>query len=351
MPLDNGHQGNYGNRRESTTYEQTLGDIRRLRSTRMDKQLGNTMKRARSSRIIDGPGGVTALPGTEGQGPEQVNQEQKNLQIVHDRNPDADPEFMFGMQQMALDDIPRIVKAEVTKEIRPNAAKYAGNNLVSSEPRARFINGHRRSMSGANELDNYATGSPRQRRFFGELTPLEYIIARTMAVLFLEPLLESQFTHQELIDLVETKRPTFWDRFNKAFKNDKSGAKKKGIFGRSLEQVVERDGAESTDGVGPGALRVPAIIESTVSAMRNMDMSVEGVFRKNGNMRRLKEQVEQCDTLGCETIDLTKEQPVQVAVLLKKFLRDMPEPLLTFKLYKLFITAASKLQEQHTYLY
>jgi hypothetical protein len=307
----------------------------------MDKQLGNTMKRARSSRIIDGPGGVSARPGSQ-DGPEETNKGQQNMQIVHDQNPQSEQEYMFGMQHMALDDIPRIVQAEVTKEIRPNAAKYAGNNLVSTEPRAKFLNGHRRSLSGANELDKFASGSPRQRRFFAELTPLEYIIARTVAVLYLEPLLDGQFTHQELIELVETKRPTFWGRFNKAFKNDKAAGKKKGVFGRSLEQVCERDGAESTDGVGPGALRVPAIIENTVSAMRNMDMSVEGVFRKNGNMRRLKEQVELIDTNGCDAIDLTREQPVQVAVLLKKFLRDMPEPLLTFKLYRLFITAASK---------
>jgi RhoGAP domain len=306
----------------------------------MDRQLGNTMKRARSSRIIDGPDGVSARPGDQ-DGPEEPSHAQQNMQIVHDRNPEAEQEQIFGMQQMALDDIPRIVQAEVTKEIRPNAAKYAGNNLVSSE-RAKLLNGHRRSISGGNELDRYGQSTPRQRRYFGELTPLEYIIARTVAVLYLEQLLEGHFTHQELIELVETKRPTFWGRFNKAFKNDKSQGKKKGVFGRTIEQVVQQDGAESTDGVGPGALRVPAVIENCVSAMRNMDMSVEGVFRKNGNMRKLKEQAELIDTQGCDAVDLTKEQPVQVAVLLKKFLREMPEPLLTFKLHKIFLTAASK---------
>src|ERR1700761_6178384 len=115
-------------RRESTSYEQSIGDIRRLRSTRMDKELSNAMKRARSSRIIEGPGGVSARPGSS-EGPDDMGNRQ-HLQIVHDRDRSEEPQLMFGSNQMALDDIPRILQAEVTREFRPNAAKYAGNNLV-----------------------------------------------------------------------------------------------------------------------------------------------------------------------------------------------------------------------------
>ena len=41
-------------------------------------------------------------------------------------------------------------------------------------------------------------------------------------------------------------------------------------------------------------------------------------------------------------VDLTRESPVQVAALLKKFLRELPDPLLTYKLYNLFITSQSE---------
>jgi hypothetical protein len=73
------------------------------------------------------------------------------------------------------------------------------------------------------------------------------------------------------------------------------------------------------------------------------DMSVEGIFRKNGNIRRLKDL---CDTIDRDPsgVDLTTDNPVQLAALLKKFLRDLPDPLFTFKLQRLFISTLCKLQ-------
>lgn len=70
------------------------------------------------------------------------------------------------------------------------------------------------------------------------------------------------------------------------------------------------------------------------------DVSVEGIFRKNGNIRRLKELSEEIDK-NPANVNLANETPIQVAALLKRFLREMPEPLLTFKLYKLFVTSQS----------
>ena len=70
-------------------------------------------------------------------------------------------------------------------------------------------------------------------------------------------------------------------------------------------------------------------------------MSVEGIFRKNGNIKRLKDIA---DALDREpgSVDLTQDNPVQLAALLKKFLRDLPDPLLTFKLHRLFCASQRK---------
>ncbi len=67
-------------------------------------------------------------------------------------------------------------------------------------------------------------------------------------------------------------------------------------------------------------------------------MSVEGIFRKNGNIRRLKELTEAIDK-DPSSVDLTTDNPVQLAALLKKFLRDLPDPLMTYKLHKLLVVS------------
>ena len=70
-------------------------------------------------------------------------------------------------------------------------------------------------------------------------------------------------------------------------------------------------------------------------------MCVEGIFRKNGNIRRLNELTDAIDK-DPSSVDLTQDNPVQLAALLKKFLKALPEPLMTYKLYKLFLAAESK---------
>lgn len=91
-------------------------------------------------------------------------------------------------------------------------------------------------------------------------------------------------------------------------------------------------------GAGPGRIRVPSFVDDSISSMKTMDMSVEGIFRKNGNIRRLKDLSETIDR-SPSSVNLSEDNPVQVAALMKRFLRDLPDPLLTFKLHKLFITS------------
>jgi hypothetical protein len=67
-------------------------------------------------------------------------------------------------------------------------------------------------------------------------------------------------------------------------------------------------------------------------------MSIEGIFRKNGNIKRLNSVAEALDR-DASSVSLSDDNPVQLAALLKKFLRDLPDPLLTFRLHKLFCAA------------
>jgi hypothetical protein len=69
-------------------------------------------------------------------------------------------------------------------------------------------------------------------------------------------------------------------------------------------------------------------------------MSVEGVFRKNGNIRRLRELSDALD-MDPSGVNLMEENPVQLAALLKKFLRELPDPLLIFEIHHLLVSSQS----------
>ncbi|KAI5304483.1 hypothetical protein KEM56_006454 [Ascosphaera pollenicola] len=327
----------------SSSLEQTVGEIRRLHSKRTERAqrtLSTTVKTPRASRIINTPKGRSARPGspsadsTAGSAPEKFSIVEERAGNAHELGRRSD--IVFPDNGLNLDDISRI--ACVQQKIADSA-----------EQGHRSITGHH--ADGSVWLNQgSADDTPRQRpKYFFELSQSEYYVARHLAVLQMHPLLENQMTLEELVALIEPRKTNnIWTFFGRAFKNDRSRAtKKKGVFGVPLDQLIEKDGTDSTHGViGSPHLKVPTFIDDVVSAMRQMDMSVEGVFRKNGNIKKLKEASEIINS-GCENPDLNRETPVQVAALLKKFLREMPEPLLTYKLYKLFL-ASQNLPDEDT---
>lgn len=309
--------------RESS-YENTLNDVRRLRSTRLDRHLSSSVRQARTSRVMD----------TDGRGPRPGSAGEGGLGHA----PQGSTDLMFSQNDaITLDDIPRIVAVEQSREQQQRTPQPYGDRSLG--PSA----GHQRTQS-ADRAQDRVGDYPQQisRKFFSELSGLEYFNVRHLAVLTMHPLVEQEFSLDELLSFIESrKQATFWKNLGKAFKNDKNkNIKKKGVFGVPLEIIIERDGAESTDGVGPGTLRIPAVIDDIVSSMRKMDLSVEGVFRKNGNIKKQQGLVEQINAEGCDTVSFMEQPVVQLAALLKRYLRDLPDPLMTHKLYRLWVNAA-----------
>ncbi|KAK4099782.1 hypothetical protein N658DRAFT_429003 [Parathielavia hyrcaniae] len=350
--------GQYPAHHRESSYESALNDVRRLKSTRLDKHLSSSFRKARTSRILDGPESSSARPGSAGGGPGDGGAN-KGFHIVEERGPIDEHDMMLPNQDaLTLDDIPRIVAAEqAAREQRPYPQQPNLFQSTATEPRpgagAPGGGGHQRSVSEGKVAGTRALGDPsalRSRRYFSELSGLEYFIIRHLAVLKMQPIIESDFTLEELLGLIESKKPpTFWKNIGKAFKNDsRKNVKKKGVFGVPLEVIIDRDGAESTDGVGPGTLRIPAVVDDIISAMRQMDLSVEGVFRKNGNIKKLGELVEKLDRE--EEVDFSATHVVQVAALLKRYLRELPDPLMTHKLYRLWL-AAAKIQDEQKMRY
>ncbi|KAI1345126.1 rho-type GTPase-activating protein [Xylariaceae sp. FL0016] len=338
------YAGDRERHQRESSYESTLNDVRRLRSTRLDKHLSTSLRKARTSRIMDGPDGQSGRPGSADTG---LRNRSQQIDEDHELGAGDTTEQYFGHQDaLTLDDIPRIVAAEQAREQQPKSMRQELFRSPATDP-PYGAGGHQRNLSGGRDTDLRLPGDQKgSRKFFSELSGLEYFIVRHVAVLTIQPMLDPEFTLEELLGLIEARKPTFWNKFGKAFgKNDnRKGAKKKGVFGVPLELVVERDGADSTDGVGPGALRIPAIIEDTIIALKNKDLSVEGVFRKNGNIKKLSEQVAAVDRDGCDAIRWNDETPHQLAALLKRYLRELPDPLMTEKLYGLWV-AATKIKD------
>ncbi|KAG8996652.1 hypothetical protein FRB94_008149 [Tulasnella sp. JGI-2019a] len=203
---------------------------------------------------------------------------------------------------LTLADIPQLLESEQAREQRRSLPAQAGKPLLA------------------------------------ELSPLEWLIIKHFAVKGLQrSSLKDQFELGEILELVEVKRNTFWGKLFKG--NDRKDVKKKGVFGVPLELLAEQ-GTDSMLGASRAPLRVPIFIDDVISAMKQMDMSVEGIFRKNGNIRRLKELTDSIDR-DPSSADLTLENPVQLAALMKKFFRDLPDPLMTFKLHKLWNSVVS----------
>ncbi|KAG5929901.1 hypothetical protein E4U42_003962 [Claviceps africana] len=323
--------------REST-YENTLNEVRRLRSTRLDRHLSTSVHQARSSRVMEADG--------RGPRPSSAGGDDENQQGLQ-----GSTDLMFGQNDaITLEDIPRIVAVEQSREQQEKREQAARRDLLRNPgPDGLRSPGHQRTQSACRDVDmRSAEAMPMRmvRKFFPELSALESFNVRHLAVLTMHPLVEQEFSLDELLTFIESrKQPTFWKNLGKAFKNDKSkNVKKKGVFGVPLEVILERDGADSTDGVGPGTLRIPAVVDDIIASMRKMDLSVEGVFRKNGNIKKQQELVEKINQEGCDVVNFMEQPVVQLAALLKRYLRDLPDPLMTHKLYRLW-TSAAKLSD------
>ncbi|KAG1668935.1 Rho GTPase-activating protein 29 [Nymphon striatum] len=84
---------------------------------------------------------------------------------------------------------------------------------------------------------------------------------------------------------------------------------------------------------------IPPIVAKCISELEVRGIDMRGIYRVSG----VKSKVEKlCQTFesGMELVDASGIHPSVVANVLKLYLRQLPEPLLTFRLYKDFINAA-----------
>ncbi|SCU79400.1 LADA_0B00386g1_1 [Lachancea dasiensis] len=316
------------------TYIRTLNDIKRLKSRRQSVPLTTTNKHeARRSRILETSEvdiGTNSSP------------EEKCLVIQTDKSMEKQPENqnMFNSTKtLTLDDISRIVAAEQARELRPNAFTHFKKLKDNDEDGLNLIN----KKSGV---------------YYSELKVEDLYLIKLISLALLSTgshcLIKNKATTERLIPpqpLRQQKNSNFWSKMKFMMSKDGKKTSNRKVFGSSLDALAGQWGIESDLGIGPSKIKVPIIIDELISSLRQLDMSVEGVFRKNGNIRKLRELTAAIDENPFEVPDLSKENAVQLSALLKKFLRELPDPLLTAQLYDLWIQVA-KLEpdmERHKY--
>ncbi|XP_045483027.1 unconventional myosin-IXa-like isoform X2 [Harmonia axyridis] len=86
--------------------------------------------------------------------------------------------------------------------------------------------------------------------------------------------------------------------------------------------------------------KIPVVIERLLHVIELNGLYTEGIYRKSGVNSKIKELKTRMDEYPNE-VEFEKYQVHVLASVLKSFLREMPEPLLTFECYENFITAAN----------
>ncbi|XP_029824048.3 ralA-binding protein 1 isoform X1 [Ixodes scapularis] len=104
------------------------------------------------------------------------------------------------------------------------------------------------------------------------------------------------------------------------------------IFGVPLLTALERN--PSHDGV-----ELPALVRECIDYIEEHGMTCEGIYRMSGVKSKVQQLRARCNRH--ESLCLSEHEPHVVASLLKQFLRELPDPVLTSELCPKFEEAAS----------
>lgn len=330
---------NVNKRKVEQTFSQAVTDIKRLNSTHEVDAVANEGETVnfRLSTVVKLPQAKTAAMANQdedissGKESMQLNSRLEVLDLPSDDTPNEVVDFL-KKKELALIDF-RFLSSDIfNKEVIPNYSKHQRNRNQSKQEK-------QVSRSNSRVKDNVkpeaAPAKKRLGKSYADLSPEEHFIIRHIAIVALARLLGGSYTVERLLELIPNrKQQKFWGRLKS---NNKKAYKGPKVFGAPLEELTEKYGCDSRQTSSSKPVRIPAVVDNSLAALRKKDMSVEGIFRKNGNIKKLRVATEEINELPEKLPDFNKQDQIQTAALVKRFLRDMPEPLFTFKLYDLWI--------------
>jgi hypothetical protein len=268
----------------------------RMKSVHLDRKMSATARQPRQSIIVESPTGKTVQPTDPlaGQRQEVPGQHRPTVHTMQQfQSSRAAPTQARPALAPVLDgDNARLLRpsfarnntgvmivdesAPASPDAHPNGDEAAPLSLTRGAPGTVDAGNDGITLADIPQLMEAAQAReqhrwlPRQSAtpFVSELSALELAIVRHAALLALSrSALRDQFELDDLYELLEVKKGSFW---KKLFGPGKEKKNVKSVFGVPLELLVEREGVDSMLGASRGALRVPSFIDDVISAMKQM---------------------------------------------------------------------------------
>ncbi|XP_045443292.1 unconventional myosin-IXa isoform X13 [Pipistrellus kuhlii] len=92
---------------------------------------------------------------------------------------------------------------------------------------------------------------------------------------------------------------------------------------------------------------VPLVVEKLINYIEMHGLYTEGIYRKSGSTNKIKELRQGLDT-DAESVSLDDYNIHVIASVFKQWLRDLPNPLMTFELYEEFLRAMGLQERKET---
>uniref|UniRef100_A0A8D0GYY1 Myosin IXA n=1 Tax=Sphenodon punctatus TaxID=8508 RepID=A0A8D0GYY1_SPHPU len=92
---------------------------------------------------------------------------------------------------------------------------------------------------------------------------------------------------------------------------------------------------------------VPLVVEKLINYIEMHGLYTEGIYRKSGSTNKIKELRQGLDT-DIDSINLDEYNIHVIASVFKQWLRDLPNPLMTFELYEEFLRAMGLQERKET---
>uniref|UniRef100_A0A669P348 Myosin IXA n=1 Tax=Phasianus colchicus TaxID=9054 RepID=A0A669P348_PHACC len=93
---------------------------------------------------------------------------------------------------------------------------------------------------------------------------------------------------------------------------------------------------------------VPVLVEKLINYIEMHGLYTEGIYRKSGSTNKIKELRQGLDTADIDNVNLDDYNIHVIASVFKQWLRDLPNPLMTFELYEEFLRAMGLQERRET---